>query len=147
MIKIVTASIKDLFEVTPLFDQYRVFYKQESDIEGARKFLTERLNKNESIIFLAYYQNKAAGFAQFYPMFSSVSMQHSYVLNDLFVIPAFRNKQIGEALLRKAKEFCVVNKAKGLALETAVDNPAQKLYEKLNWIKDVDCFHYFWTAK
>lgn len=147
MIKIVKATIKNLFEVAPLFDQYRVFYKQESDIEGARMFLIERLNKNESIIFLAYYQNKPAGFVQLYPMFSSVSMQHSYVLNDLFVEEVFRNKQIGGALLGKAKEFCLANRAKGLALETDVDNPAQKLYEKLNWVKDVDCFHYFWTAK
>ena len=74
-------------------------------------------------------------------------MQHSYVLNDLYVSAAYRKKQIGEALLSKAKEFCIANNAKGLTLETGKHNPAQKLYEKLNWIKDVDCFHYFWSAQ
>ncbi|PIF01463.1 MAG: GNAT family N-acetyltransferase [Maribacter sp.] len=141
------ATIKDLPCIVPLFDQYRVFYGQKSDIEGARVFLTERLGKNESIVFLAYHQDRPVGFAQLYPMFSSVTMQHSYVLNDLFVRPEFRDKQIGGALLNKAKEFCKADRAKGIALETAVDNPAQKLYEKLGWVKDVDCFHYFWTAE
>ncbi|HAI44518.1 MAG TPA: GNAT family N-acetyltransferase, partial [Maribacter sp.] len=40
-----------------------------------------------------------------------------------------------------------INGYKGLALETAIDNPAQKLYEKLDWEKDSHCFHYFWQVK
>jgi GNAT superfamily N-acetyltransferase len=80
-------------------------------------------------------------------MFSSVSMQRSYVLNDLYVTPSYRGKKIGEALLNKAKELCIASNAKGLSLETGIHNPAQKLYEKLHWVKDVDGFHYFWTAQ
>ncbi|MGB5436107.1 MAG: GNAT family N-acetyltransferase [Maribacter sp.] len=147
MIEIVTASIENLLHVVPLFDQYRVFYNQESNIEGAKAFLKERFRKNDSMIFLAYCSDEPVGFTQLYPLFSSVSMQRSYVLNDLFVHPDFRKKQIGEALLNRAKKFCLDNKAKGLALETAIDNPAQRLYEKLDWVKDVDSFHYFWTAQ
>ncbi|EAR01552.1 GNAT family N-acetyltransferase [Maribacter sp. HTCC2170] len=146
MVKIEIATIKDLNIITPLFDQYRVFYKQASNLNGASRFLKHRIKKDESTIFIAFYNDQPAGFTQLYPMFSSVSMQRSYVLNDLFVVEDFRNKKIGEALLNKAKEYCIQNKAKGLALETAIDNPAQKLYEKLGWIKDVDCFYYFWTS-
>ena len=147
MIRVIKASKENIEEIVPLFDQYRIFYKQESDLDGAKLFLTDRFNKNESIIFLAYFKGEPVGFTQLYPMFSSVSMQHSYVLNDLYVSAAYRKKQIGEALLSKAKEFCIANNAKGLTLETGKHNPAQKLYEKLNWIKDVDCFHYFWSAQ
>lgn len=147
MIKVIQASKKNLEEIVPLFDQYRLFYKQDSDLHGAKVFLTDRFNKNESVIFIAYFKGNPVGFTQLYPMFSSVSLQHSYVLNDLYVTASYRKKQIGEALLNKAKEFCIANQAKGLALETGIHNPAQKLYEKLNWIKDVDCFHYFWTAQ
>ncbi len=147
MIRIIQASKENLEEIVPLFDQYRLFYKQDSDLQSAKVFLTDRINKNESVIFLAYFKDDPVGFTQLFPMFSSVSMQLSYVLNDLYVTASYRNKQIGEALLNKAKEFCIANHAKGLALETGIHNPAQKLYEKLNWVKDVAGFHYFWTAK
>ena len=147
MIRIIQASKENLEEIVPLFDQYRLFYKQESDLHGAKVFLTDRFNNNESVIFLAYFKGDPVGFTQLFPMFSSVSMQRSYVLNDLYVSASYRKKQIGEALLNKAKEFCIANSAKGLTLETGIHNPAQKLYEKLNWVKDVDCFHYFWTAQ
>ena len=147
MIRIIQASKENLEEIVPLFDQYRLFYKQNSDLNGAKVFLADRFNKNESVIFLAYFKDNPVGFAQLYPMFSSVSMQHSYVLNDLYVTASYRKKQIGEALLNKAKEFCIANRAKGMALETGIHNPAQKLYEKLNWVEDIDCFHYFWTTQ
>ena len=74
-------------------------------------------------------------------------MQRSFVLNDLYVDSAYRKKKIGETLLNRAKQYCKTKNTKGLALETAIENPAQKLYEKLDWTKDVDCFHYFWTCK
>ncbi|MCP4974648.1 MAG: GNAT family N-acetyltransferase [Maribacter sp.] len=147
MIRIIQATKSNLEEIVPLFDQYRIFYGQESDILRARDFLADRIIKNESIIFLAFFEGQPVGFTQLYPMFSSVSMQRSYVLNDLYVKASFRKKQIGEALLSRAKEFCISKQAKGLTLETAIDNPAQKLYEKLSWEKDVDCFHYFWKAQ
>jgi GNAT superfamily N-acetyltransferase len=147
MLKIVQASLQNVEELVPLFDQYRLFYKQESDLQGAKVFLTNRLNNNESVVFLAYFKDIPVGFTQLYPMFSSVSMQQSFVLNDLFVAAPYRKLQIGEALLNKAKAFCIAKKAKGLSLETGIDNPAQKLYERLDWVKDIDCFHYFWTAQ
>jgi len=73
-------------------------------------------------------------------------MQPIFVLNDLFVSDQHRKKGIGEALLNHAKHYCKELGYKGLALETATDNPAQDLYERLGWKKDVLCFHYFWTA-
>lgn len=147
MVRIEKATLNQLEEVSPLFDQYRVFYKQQSNLKGASVFLEERIRNQESIIFVAYIQDKAVGFTQLYPMFSSVSMQSSFVLNDLFVDASHRKLKVGEALLNRAKQFCIEQKCKGLALETAIDNPAQNLYEKLGWKKDVDCFHYFWSCK
>ncbi len=73
-------------------------------------------------------------------------MKPILILNDLFVHNEHRKKGIGEALLERAKAYCKENQYKGLALETAIDNPAQSLYERLGWPKDMHCFHYFWTA-
>lgn len=143
MVKEIT--IDELELVLPLFDAYRVFYGQESDITSAEKFLKERFNNNENVIFVAFVEGKAAGFTQLYTTFSSVSMEPMYILNDLYVDPAFRNKGIGEALLNESKELCKSKNFKGVGLETALDNPAQKLYERLGWDKDESYLHYFWT--
>ncbi len=143
--RIITATLDNLEEVTTLFNAYRVFYEQKSDMEGARNFLKERIEQSESIIFLAYLDEKAVGFTQLYPMFSSVSMQRMLVLNDLFVDSSVRGKGVGAAILNHAKAFAKANNLKGLALETAEDNPAQKLYERLGWKRDTGYYHYFYS--
>jgi len=144
MLTITHARIEDLESIVPLFNAYRVFYEQESDLELARHFLSNRLLKEESILFLAKEDDKPVGFTQLYKTFSSVSAQHSWILNDLFTLSEFRGRGIGEKILKRAQKFAVDDDAKGLALETAKDNPAHKLYEKLGWRKDTDYLHYFW---
>ncbi|MGS0524034.1 N-acetyltransferase family protein [Zobellia nedashkovskayae] len=143
---IIQANLSHVQLLAPMFDQYRVFYKQISDISAATSFLEERLSKSESIVFIAFIDNEPAGFVQLYPTFSSVSMKASYVLNDLYVSEQHRKKGTGAALLTTAQKFCSKKEYKGLALETAIDNPGQKLYEKLGWEKDSHAFHYFWPT-
>ena len=140
-------TLQDLHIITPLFDGYRQFYKQASDLEGASVFLMERLTHNESIIFIAFndrQETEAVGFTQLYPLFSSVSMKRMLLLNDLFIIPAYRGKGIGTLLINSAKELCVTLEHKGLVLQTETSNPAQQLYERLGFNKDPD-LHYFWA--
>jgi len=145
--EICKASIDDLQTLIPLFDGYRQFYKQPTDPHGAGRFLQERLARQDSIIFLAKdSRGNGLGFTQLYPSFSSVSMQRTYILNDLFVSGNDRGMGVATALMNHAKEFAIEEGAKGLTLETAIDNPAQKLYERLDWKKDVEVFHYTWTA-
>lgn len=143
---IIQANIEHLEDLIPLFNGYRMFYKQISDMETAKQFLSERILNNESIIFMAYSDNEAVGFTLLYPLFSSVSMKPMYLLNDLFVKSNYRGKGIGEALINTAKALCETQQNKGLALQTATDNPAQKLYERLGFIKDHDLY-YYWTRK
>ncbi len=147
MITIKKASEEELHQIAPLFDAYRVFYGQMPNETAALAFLKERFEKKESIIFLAYENHIAVGFTQLYTTFSSVSLQATLILNDLYVIKANRNAGIAKSLLDTAKIYCRKNNYKGLALETATDNPAQHLYEELGWKRDVHYFHYFWSAK
>ena len=143
---IIQAHIEHLEDLTPLFNAYRVFYKQESDLISAKSFLKARIQNNESIIYLAYINDEAVGFTQLYPLFSSVSMKPLYLLNDLYVKSSHRNQGIGEALINKAKLLCEIQNNKGLALQTGTDNPAQKLYERLGFVKDHDLY-YYWTRQ
>ncbi len=147
MVSILKAQKGHIPLIVPLFDAYRVFYGRNSNPEAARKFLEERFDRNESILFLALHNEKPVGFTQLYTTFSSTSLQPIFILNDLFVDKAYRKMGIGEALLEKAKEYCVKLGYKGLALETETDNPAQKLYERLGWKKDSRWFHYFWIPE
>lgn len=138
------ATIDELDSLTELFDSYRVFYQQESDIEGAKSFLKERLINEDSVIFIAYDESKPAGFVQLYPTFSSVSMKRSWVLNDLYVNASARKKGFGEKLIQSAIEFAEETGAKGLSLETGQENvTAQRLYEKIGFKKESNYFYYF----
>ncbi len=142
--KIVRAQLEHLEDLVPLFDGYRIFYKQESNLDHARLFLKERFLNNESIIYIAYSNEKAVGFTQLYPLFSSVSMERMYVLNDLFVSSDVRGKGVGQELIQVAKNLCIDKQYKGLGIQTANDNPAQHLYERVGFVKDSD-LQFFWT--
>lgn len=138
------ATLNDLDMITPLFDGYRVFYKQTSNKDAAQQFLKERLQRKDSIIYFALSEkNIPCGFMQLYPLFSSVSMEPMYLLNDLYVAAAFRGKGIGTQLIDAAKTRSRQERQKGLVIQTEITNPAQKLYEQLGFIADPD-LHYFW---
>lgn len=147
MTTIIQATKEHIPILIPLLDKYRIFYDQNSDEKAARRFLESRMKNQDSDIFIAFFDNSPAGFTQLYSSFSSVSLKPIFILNDLYVYKEFRNKGIGEVLLNHAKEYCLLQKSKGLALETAIDNPAQKLYERLGWKKNITSLHYFWEAK
>ena len=53
MIQIKRAHQGHLNELVHLFDAYRMFYKKESNLEGAKHFLSERMQQKESVIFVA----------------------------------------------------------------------------------------------
>ncbi len=134
-----------LEKVIPLFDQYRQFYGQTSDLKGAHHFLHERQEKpiKESEIIFAYLDGTAVGFTQLYPSFSSVAMKRLWILNDLFVTKSARGKGVGLLLLEAARLYASSTGAVGLMLETADSNrEAQKLYEKAGWQKNSEYYYH-----
>jgi GNAT superfamily N-acetyltransferase len=135
----------DLDAVAPLFDGYRQFYGQRSDLGAARAFLADRLARDESVIFLAVAEDREAlGFTQLYPSFSSVSLRRLWILNDLFVGPGVRRGGVGRRLLERAREWAVETDAKGLTLATALtNNAAQSLYESCGWRRDDEFQHFY----
>lgn len=138
------ATLNELDSLTELFDLYRLFYKQESNLEGARAFLKERLVKDESVVFIAYDENNPVGFVQLYPSFSSVSMKQSWILNDLYVKKSARNNGFAEKLIKMVINFAEETDAKGILLETGKENiPAQRPYEKIGFIRDSNYYYYF----
>ena len=138
------ASAADVDRVAPLFDAYRQFYGLPPDLALCRGYLAERLGRDESAVLLAADPKGAAvGFVQMYPSFSSLAAARTYVIYDLFVDPAARERGVGRRLMEAAAEEARRRGAVSLALSTARTNHrAQRLYESLGWVRDEDFYEY-----
>ncbi len=143
------AEIKDLDNLSVLFDNYRIFYRKETDIESAQNFLKDRISKNDSEIFVAENtEHQLVRFVQLYPLFSSVRMKKLWLLNDLFVNYDYRKKGISLGLIDKAKELVEKSGACGMYLETEKSNlVGNNLYPKAGFELNNDSNFYEWYLK
>jgi GNAT superfamily N-acetyltransferase len=141
------ATLQDIERLTELFDAYRVFYQKEPDRKSAAAFLTERIQKDESVIFVSLNtENIITGFTQLYPLFSSTRMKRLWLLNDLFVDPLYRGQGFSIELINAAKELCEQTNACGLTLETATTNSiGNRLYPAAGFTLNVDYNCYSWN--
>ena len=132
------ATLRDLDRRVPLFDAYRQFYSQKSDLVIARKFLVDRLSWNESIVLIAEDRDGAViGFTQLFPTFSSILSRVDVFVSDLFVASPARRRGVGVLLMKAATGTARAAGAVRLELATAVTSaPAQMLYEGLGWKRD-----------
>jgi len=136
------ATKEDINELTDLFNLYRVYYHQPSDIAAGKKFLLQRMENTESVVFIALDEKKMVGFTQLYPIFSSVSLQRTWLLNDLYVHASARKQGVAVQLLEAAKQHGIQTGSNWLLLQTGNDNyPAQSVYEKNGWKKMSDYFY------
>lgn len=136
-ISISRAGPADLDALAALFDGYRQFYGQASDVALARQWLRERLRFGESTVLVAKREGAIVGFAQLYPMFSSVRTAKTWILNDLYVDAGARRQGVARRLLDAAAAFAREDGAAGIALETARDNDAARaLYRAAGWQED-----------
>ncbi len=134
----------DLDALTDLFEAYRDFYQMPLGPARSREFLAARLGAKEAIVFVARREARMVGFVLLYPLHSSTRVGPLWLLNDLFVVPSERRGRVATRLLERAKELAIETGAVGIELETAVDNPAQRLYEARGWKRDLEFFHYSW---
>lgn len=141
------ANIHDLNALQVLFEAYRQFYRMEPALNQARAFLSERISKEDSTIYISVNAQVANGFAQLYPLFSSTRMQPLWLLNDLYVKPEARGTGISKQLIAQCKLHCIETSACGLILETARTNEiGNKLYPQCGFHLDEDHYYYFWNA-
>jgi ribosomal protein S18 acetylase RimI-like enzyme len=141
--EVALAGFEHFEEVSKLFDRYRVFYNQSSNLEAAREFLQERFQKSDSTTFVVNDSGHMVGFTQLYPSFSSVSMKRVWILNDLFVEENYRKKGVAKLLMNAAANFARETEAVRIILSTQMSNvAAQALYESLGYSKNEEFYHY-----
>lgn len=136
--KIIALTHQQLDAATTLFDGYRQFYEQPSDLAGCRQFLTENLEQKRSDFFLLLdADDKAVAFSQLYPMYCSTAMQKFYYLSDLYADPRQRGRGYARALMLYLIDHYRAQGVHRLTLETARTNTtAQRLYESLGYRRD-----------
>jgi GNAT superfamily N-acetyltransferase len=131
------AVFADLDALAALFDGYRSFQGQHSDLAAARAFLGERFEHGQSVVFIAEWDSRPVGFAQLYPSFSSVALARAFILNDLFVSEAGRRRGVASALLEAVERYAWALGAARVTLNVARENHSgQALYRARGWKQD-----------
>lgn len=143
-ITIRSLAAPDLGGVARLFDQYRQFYEQAPDLPLAKRFMSERFEREESVVLVAdTLTHGLVGFCQMYPGFCSVEAAPICTLYDLFVVPEARRSGAGRRLLLAAEASAAACGQVRMDLTTARSNvKAQSLYESLGWVRDEVFFAY-----
>lgn len=143
-VQVLRVEATHIDKIAPLFDAYRGFYGQPSNLPQSREFIAERIDREESVIFFASdLCGDALGFVQLYPTFSSIDAHRTWLLSDLFTKTESRGQGVGRLLMNAARAFALSTGAKGMVLETATDNVgAQRLYESLGYVRDTGYYTY-----
>ena len=143
-INIQRAETKHIEGISILFDLYRQFYKYKTNLKASTKYIKDRINQNESFIFICFYKKEPAGFVQLYETFDSLNINKKLILYDLYVDKKYRKNGIGRKLMDKAKKLAKFKKIQNIELSTAKNNKkAQSLYESLDYKRDKEYYNYF----
>lgn len=130
------ATVEDLHQLSVLFDEYRQFYGASSNIDLSYKFLKQRFENQESVIFIHAKDEVITGFVVLYQGFSSISCS-SYYIRRCLCHPAYRRQGSAKQLIDTAILFARHDNALRISLETQKNNyQSHLLYEQAGFVKD-----------
>lgn len=91
-----------LFFIKALAD----YEKMNSDVQATEELLREWIfDKRKAEVFFALADGKEVGFALFFHNFSTFLGRAGIYLEDLYVLPEYRGKGIGKAILRRLAQL------------------------------------------
>ncbi len=134
---ITRATVADVAAIAPLFDAYRAFFTKGNRLDESRRFLEERLARDESVIFVARDGEDAAGFIQLYPLWSSWYCRRIWFLSDLYVKEDARKRGVGRRLVERVIEYAHETKAVSVMVELPRREPhLEEFYRRLGFGRD-----------
>lgn len=140
---VIRADIADVDAAAPLFAAYREFYGEAHDLEASTAFLTERLERDESVLLLARDGDRCVGLVQVYPAFSSTVLAPIWILNDLYVDDSARGSGVVDQLLTTTAELAKEAGCVAIELATQHSNTrAQAVYARHGYVLDEEFRHY-----
>jgi GNAT superfamily N-acetyltransferase len=108
--------------------------------EDYEKFLSDPHAINGALI--AMWNGEPAGCATWQRSYSTFQGRETLYMEDISVLPAFRGKGIGKALLKAVAQLAVARKAAGVSwLMMGWNTEARRFYEAAGaYIQDDNCF-------
>lgn len=95
---------------------------------------------------VAFADEKAVGYAIFYPNFASFRGQRGVYLEDIFVKPDYRGRRIGEAMLKRIAKLAKSRGCERIDFQVLEWNaPAVNFYENLGARRDEEERHFKFT--
>lgn len=137
MIEIRTAGHEHLDELATLFDAYRQFFTNKEDLHASRRFIADRLQQGDSVLFVALLDRAVRGFIQLYPLWSSWHCKRIWFLSDLYVGAGARRAGAGSRLVERVKEHARHTGAASVMVELPRAEPhLYAFYERLGFTRD-----------
>lgn len=143
-LRIVPASEPDVPIILELIRALAEYEKLSHRVSATEELLRETLfgNKPAAEVLLAYWDDECAGFAVFFPTYSTFLAQPGLYLEDLYVKPHLRGKGIGFALLKSLAQIAADRGCRKLDWQVLNWNePAIRFYKKLGAVPFAD-----WTT-
>lgn len=95
------AGVEDVPSLLELFAALAEYEELTDELRADKRSLSEALfgERPAASALIAEHDGETAGYALFFPTFSSFRVSRGIWLEDLFVLPAHRNAGVGRALL------------------------------------------------
>ena len=102
------AEEKDVSIILSFITELAIYENMLDDVVATEELLHEWIfEKKKAEVILAVEDGKEVGFALFFHNFSTFLGRAGIYLEDLFVLPEYRGKGYGKALLKKLAEIAV----------------------------------------
>jgi GNAT superfamily N-acetyltransferase len=136
-VAITRATVADVAAIAPLFDAYRAFFTGGNRLDESRRFLEERLARDESVVFAARDSEDTVGFIQLYPLWSSWYCRRIWFLSDLYVKENARKRGVGRRLVERVIEHARETGAVSVMVELPRREPhLEEFYRRLGFGRD-----------
>ena len=144
-----TAAEEDCGLILRFIRELAAYEKMEDQVVSSEELLREWIfeKKKAEVIFVCE-DEKEVGFALFFHNFSTFLGRAGIYLEDLFVLPAYRGKGYGKALLTQLSRFCL-ERGCGRLEWTCLDwnRPSIDFYRSLGAVAMDDWTTYRLTGK
>ena len=106
--EIIAATENDCDEILRFINELAAYEKMSDDVVATEELLKEWIfEKQKAEVIFAVENGKKVGFALYFHNFSTFLGRAGVYLEDLFVMPEFRGKGYGKALLKELARIAV----------------------------------------